>query len=263
MYTVTGRVDNGNGGTADCQSNVEVREPVRNPPTASCAVEPSSALPGAALSFSAQASSPDQRPLTYAWQVSPASAGHLDATNQATVHLDTTGAAPGNVTANLTVSDDRGLSATCSAQATIEPPPPPPQAALATTLQFKPNSARVDNAAKAALDDVALRLQQDASAKAVIVGFATSTELGGRHRPLAAAATLKLAEQRAVNAKAYLVSEKGIAGDRIEVRHDDGPQKAEVWVVPQGASYTGAGQTFDENALKPAPVRRARRKGGR
>lgn len=263
MYTVTAKVDNGSGGTADCQSNVEVREPVRNPPTASCSVSPNSALPGAALTFSAQASSPDSRPLTYAWQVSPASAGHLDTTSQATAHLDTTNATPGSVTGTLTVTDDRGLTGTCSAQATIENPPPPPQASLATTLQFKPNSSRVDNAAKAALDDVALRLQQDANAKAVIVGFATSTELGGRRKPLTAAATLKLAEERAVNAKAYLVSEKGIASDRIEVRHDDGPQKAEVWVVPQGATYTGAGQTFDENAVKAAPVRRPRRKSGK
>ncbi len=251
MYTITGRVDNGSGGTADCQANLEVREAPRNPPTATCAVSPDSVLPGAPLTFSAQASSPDNRPLTYAWDIS---AGHPDSTSAATAHVDTTGAAPGTVTGTLKVSDDRGLTTSCSAQATIEQPPPPPQAALATTLQFKPNSSRVNNAAKAALDDVALRLQQDATAKAVIVGFATSTEVAHR-RPLSPAATVRLAEERAVNAKAYLVSEKGIASDRIEVRHDDGPQKAEVWIVPQGASYTGSGQTFDENALK-APVRR-------
>src|SRR6185437_11211016 len=96
--------------------------------------------------------------------------------------------------------------------------------------------------------------------KAVIVGSATSNEVVGRHaRKLSDAATVRLAEERAVNAKAYLVKEKGIAADRIEVRQDtSGAQKADVWVVPQGASYTGSGQTFDESALaKPAP--RARR----
>lgn len=252
MYTVTGRVNNGVGGTADCQTSVEIRVPERHPPTATCSVTPDSVLPGAALTFSAQASSPDNRPLTYAWQISE---GRPDTTSQATVHDDTTGAMPGTVTGSLTVTDDRGLTGTCSANATVQTPPPPPQAALATTLQFRPNSSRVDNAAKAALDDVALRLQQDVTAKAVIVGFATSTEVTGR-RPLSADATLRLAEERAVNAKAYLVSEKGIASDRIEVRHDDGPQKAEVWIVPQGASYTGSGQPFDESAVKPAPTRR-------
>lgn len=249
MYTVTGHVDNGKGGAADCSANVEVREPVKNPPTASCSVTPDSVLPGAALTFSGQAQSPDQRPLTYAWTIEPSSAGHLDTTTQPTVHLDTTGGTPGNVTGRLTVTDDRGLSASCSSNATIQTPPPPPQAALATTLQFKPNSSRVDNAAKAALDDVALRLQQDASAKAVIVGYATSTEVA-RRKALSPAATVKLAEERAVHAMNYLVKEKGIAADRIEVRHGDGPQKAEVWVVPQGASYTGAGETFDASVIK-------------
>ncbi|MGH9415728.1 MAG: OmpA family protein [Terriglobales bacterium] len=256
MYTVSGRATNATGATADCQTQVEVRQPPQHPPTASCAVDPSSVLPGATLTFSATASSPDQRPLTYSWQVSPASAGHLDTDSQASVHLDTTGGAPGAVTGTLKVTDDRGLSASCSADATIQAPAPPPEASLATTLQFKPNSSRVDNAAKAALDDVALRLQQDATAHAVIIGYATSTE---RTRPLSAAATLRLAEERAVNAKAYLVQEKGIASDRIEVRHGDAPQKAEVWIVPQGATYAGPGETFDENAVH-APAHRAVRR---
>lgn len=255
MYTVTGRVDNGQGGTADCTSNVEVRQPPRNPPTASCSVDPTTpVLPGAPLTFSVQATSPDNRPLTFAWTVSE---GHPDTTSQATLHDDTTGDTPGTVNASVTVTDDRGLSATCSAQGTIQAPPPAPQAVLATTLQFKPNSSRVDNAAKAALDDVALRLQQDATARAVIVGSATSTEVNRRH--LSDAATTRLAEERAVNAKAYLVQEKGIAADRVEVRQTtDNPHQAEVWVVPQGASYTGNGQTFDESVVKPAPTRRVR-----
>lgn len=249
MYTITGTVSNAAGQSASCHTQVELREPPRHPPTASCSVAPDSVLPGATLTFTATASSPDNRPLTYQWAVEPASAGHLDSTNQATVHLDTTGATPGGVTGRLTVSDDRGLSASCSAQATIQQPPPPPQASLAATLEFKPNSSRVNNVSKAALDDVALRLQQDASAKAVIVGYATSTEVA-RRRPLAAAATLRLAEERAVHAEQYLVNQKGIASDRIEVRHADGPHKAEVWIVPQGATYSGAGVVFDASAIR-------------
>ncbi|MGH9475158.1 MAG: OmpA family protein [Terriglobales bacterium] len=249
LYTITGKLSNAAGQTASCSTSVEVREPVRHPPTASCSVSPDSVLPGGSLTLTGEASSPDNRPLTYAWTVEPASAGHLDSTSQATVHLDTTGATPGSVTGRLTVTDDRGLSASCSAGATIQTPPPPPQASLATTFQFKPNSSRVDNVAKAALDDVALRLQQDASAKAVIVGYATSSEVQ-RRRPLSAEATVRLAEERAVHAKQYLVNEKGIASDRIEVRQADGPHQAEVWIVPQGASYTGAGVPFDESVVK-------------
>jgi outer membrane protein OmpA-like peptidoglycan-associated protein len=176
--------------------------------------------------------------------------------------VDTTGVAPGTLNANVTVRDDRGLSANCSSAVTVEAPPPPPQASLATVLNFKHNSARVDNVAKAALDDVALRLQQDPNAHAVIVGF-SGPEEGPRTRNQASkeAAITRLAEERAINAKAYLVQEKGVSADRIEVRenHTDGGQKAEVWVVPQGASYTGSATQFDENAVKPAtPVRHRR-----
>ncbi|MGH9412918.1 MAG: PKD domain-containing protein [Terriglobales bacterium] len=249
MYTITGTVNNGSGQTASCHTQVEVREPVRHPPTASCSVEPISVLPGATLTFTGTASSPDNRPLRYSWTVAPASAGHLDSTTQATVHLDTTGATPGGVTGRLTVTDDHGLSASCTARTNIQQPPPPPQATLATTLEFKPNRSRINNVSKAALDDVALRLQQDASAKAVIVGYATSTEVR-RHRPLSAAATLHLAEERAVHAEQYLVNQKGIASDRIEVRHADGPHKAEVWIVPQGATYTGGGVAFDASTIR-------------
>ncbi|MGH9518681.1 MAG: hypothetical protein ACRD2D_03490, partial [Terriglobales bacterium] len=114
MYTVTGRVDNGQGGTADCTTSVEVRQPPQHPPTASCSVDPTTpVLPGAPLTFSVQASSPDNRPLTYAWTVSE---GHPDTTSQATLHDDTTGATPATVNGSVTVTDDRGLSATCSAQ---------------------------------------------------------------------------------------------------------------------------------------------------
>lgn len=260
MYTASVRVDNGSGGFADCKTNIQVNEkpvPPKHPPVVSCSLEPTTVHPGATVTLTAQASSPDDRPLTYAWTVT---GGTLDSNNQASVHLDTTGVAPGTVNGNVAVTDDRGLSANCSTALTVEAPPPPPQAQLATTLNFKPNSARVDNVAKAALDDVALRLQQDANAHAVMVGFAGPDEgqrTGNEQRK--EASLTRLAEERAVNAKAYLVQEKGIAADRIEVRedHTTGGQKAEVWVVPQGASYTGSAQPFDENAVQPAAPKHA------
>ncbi len=268
LYSVAARVDNGQGGVADCSTNIEVQEKPKHPPTVSCSAEPTTVRPGAAVTLTAQATSPDDRPLTYAWTVT---SGKLDTDNQATVHVDTTGVAPGTLNANVAVHDDRGLSANCSSAVTVEAPPPPPQASLATTLNFKHNSARIDNVAKAALDDVALRLQQDPNAHAVIVGF-SGPEEGPRTRNQARkeAAITRLAEERAVNAKAYLVQEKGVSADRIQVRenHANGGQKAEVWVVPQGASFTGSAAQFEENAVRPAkpvhhrrPRRRATPKG--
>ena len=64
----------------------------------------------------------------------------------------------------------------------------------------KRRPARVDNEAKACLDDVALNLQQQTDATAVLVGEAASDEKKAD----------TLAAQRAVNTKDYLVKEKGI-----------------------------------------------------
>jgi len=249
VYTVSSHVDNGQGGFADCKTDVELREPVKNPPTVTASADPSSLLPGAASTLTAVCSSPDQRPLTLGWTVT---GGKLDSNNQAVVHLDTTDVAPGTITGTVTCTDDRGLSATADTTVTVEAPAAPPPATLATTIAFKTNSARVDNVAKAALDDVALRLQQDPNAKAVIVGFSDSSE---RNADM-------LAKQRAVNAKAYLTTEKGIAADRIEVRSDTttGGTKAEVWIVPQGATYSGSAQPFDESSVKPMVAHHAARR---
>ena len=96
----------------------------------------------------------------------------------------------------------------------------------------------MDNEAKGILDDVALRMQRDPDAKAVIVGDVDPDERGG----------VRLAQQRAVNTKGYLTSEKGIDPSRIEVRSGTaGGKRAEIYLVPAGATFNVEGaQTFTE-----------------
>jgi hypothetical protein len=150
----------------------------------------------------------------------------------------------GAVTVNCTATDDRGLSGSTSTTVRAEIPPPP-QANKIGEIAF-PNKAkpwRVDNTAKAILDDVAVRLQGEPDAKAVIVGYFDPTEKGG----------VILAEQRAVNTKAYLTQEKGINPGRIEVRTGTaGGNRAEIYLVPAGATLNMPGtQTFNEGAVAP------------
>ncbi|MHB8735470.1 MAG: PKD domain-containing protein, partial [Terriglobales bacterium] len=78
VYSVSSHVDNGQGGFADCKTDVELREPVKNPPTVTASADPSSLLPGAASTLTAVCSSPDQRPLTLGRTVT---AGKLDTNN--------------------------------------------------------------------------------------------------------------------------------------------------------------------------------------
>jgi outer membrane protein OmpA-like peptidoglycan-associated protein len=86
-------------------------------------------------------------------------------------------------------------------------PAPSAPAAQEEILHFTSGSARVSNIAKAKLDEVALKLKQDPTLVAEIIGHAD--------RSGSAAANDRLSEQRAQAAKAYLVSRHGIDGARI------------------------------------------------
>jgi outer membrane protein OmpA-like peptidoglycan-associated protein len=126
------------------------------------------------------------------------------------------------------------------------PPPPPPAASQLNQIDFKRNSARVDNKAKAILDDVALRLQRDADGKVVIIGGSDAKERRGE----------RLASERAINAKNYLVKEKGIDPSRIELRSGGEGMTAVIWWVPAGAAAPNQGTPVSETA--PMPHKAAR-----
>jgi outer membrane protein OmpA-like peptidoglycan-associated protein len=252
-YNVTGKVnDNGKGKkmmAANCTASFTVKEPPKHPPVISCSANPTTVKSGEPATVSANASSPDARPLTYSWNTS---GGHVTGTG-ASVQLDTAGAPAGPITVNGTVSDDRGLTASCSSTVNVEVPPPPPTASKLNEINFPDTKrpGRVDNAAKAILDDVALKLQRDADAKAVVIGYAMADELKKK-------ANKDLAAERAYNTKQYLTQEKGIDPSRIEVRTGTGEgQKAEIWIVPAGATFTGEGTTVvDESMFAKKPAKK-------
>lgn len=247
-YTVTGKVNDDRTGKkmsmANCTAGFTVKEPPKHPPVISCSASPNTVKSGDPATVTATASSPDNRPLTYSWN---ATAGRVTGSGTS-VQLDTAGAPAGPITVNGTATDDRGLTASCSTSVNVEVPPPPPTASKLNEIGFpdKKKPARVDNAAKAILDDVALKLQRDADAKAVVIGFADAAE---------AKKTKNLAAMRAFNTKEYLTKEKGIDPTRIELRTDGEGTKAEIWIVPAGASFTGENTTVvDESTLVKKPV---------
>jgi outer membrane protein OmpA-like peptidoglycan-associated protein len=238
-YTVTGHVSEGQkpGQFADCTANFTIKQ--FEPPTLSCTASPTTVQPGGTATITATGVSPQNRPLTYSFT---ASAGQISGSGN-TATLSTTGAPAGTITITGTVQDDKGQTATCSASVDVQAPPPPPKPTTKTlcSISFdrdKRRPARVDNEAKACLDDVALNLQQQTDATAVVVGEAASTE----KKPEA------LAAQRAVNTKDYLVKEKGIDPSRISVRTGtQGNKEVENYLVPAGA-------TFDSDVQGTTPV---------
>ena len=242
-YTVTGNVSDGKKGTASCNATFNVKQ--NQPPTITCSANPTTVKPGDTAQISCQGQSPDNRPLTYKHE---ASAGTITP-NGPNASLSTQGAQPGPITVTSTVTDDRNLSANTQTTVTIEapppPPPPPPQASKINQIEF-PNAAkpwRVDNTAKAVLDDVALRLQREPDSRLVIVGSKDPSE----RRP-------NLDAERAVDAKFYLTNDKGIDPNRIETRSGGTAGKvAEFWIVPAGATYQGSESVVDETKVKPIP----------
>ncbi len=122
-YTVTARVSDPRmkkGGEASCSSNFTVKEPPKNPPTMSCAADPTSVQAGAASTISCNCTSPDNVPVTVsAWN---ASGGSLSGSG-GTATLDTTGASAGPITVSATCTDSRGLNTQATALVTVENPP--------------------------------------------------------------------------------------------------------------------------------------------
>ena len=245
-YTVKGHVSEGNkpGEMADCSAPFSVQQ--FQPPTVSCSANPSTVAPGDSSTITASGSSPQNRPLTYSYS---STAGSVTG-NTSTATLNTTGAAPGTITVTANVVDDKGQSASCTATVTVNAPPPPPAPTTSALCSITfdrdmKRPARVDNEAKACLDDIALNMQRSSDAKLAVVGNASTTEKAGS----------KAAAARAVNTKAYLVSEKGIDASRISVYtgSQDGKSAAST-LIPTGATLDQTGLTaVDESAVKVVP----------
>ena len=235
--------------TASCSSKFTLKP--LNPPQISCSASPSSVEVGTSATVTCTCTSPDNVPVTVGgWSSTGGSVSGSG--NSAT--LSTTGASPGTVTVNATCTDSRGLTASTSSSVTVNnpppPPPPPPQAAKLNECDY-PNKVkpwRVDNPCKAALDDVAGKLQQDPDAKLVVVGNSAPNE---KRKNLAA--------ERAVDVKYYLTqgeAQQHIDASRIECRTGSaGTTTTEQWIIPAGASFPNASSTtpVDETKVKNIP----------
>jgi ribosomal protein S11 len=267
-YSVQGTVKEGRKGkeglkpweTAQCSASFTVKE--FEPPTISCSANPATIKPGDTSTITCQGASPQNRPLTYSYT---AQAGSITG-NGTTAEYSSTGAPTGAVSITGTVNDDKNHSASASTTVTIEAPPPPPQphTQALCSISFttdKTRPTRVDNEAKACLDQVALDLKQQADAKAVVVGQSDDKEkaLTAKQEKFAEhhkhAKVTEFAAQRAVNAKEYLVTDQGIDASRISVATvpTDG-QTVQNYLVPSGADFNAdiSGTTpVDESAVKP------------
>ncbi len=245
-YTAKGHVTEGKkpGEMADCSAAYTIK--AFEPPTVTCSANPSSVNPGESSTITANGVSPQNRPLTYSYS---ATAGSITG-NTSTATLSTAGAAPGTITVTCNVVDDKGQTASQTTTVTVNAPPPPPAPTTSNlcSINFdrdKRRPTRVDNEAKACLDDISLNLQRSSDAKLAVVGNAAGGERMGN----------KLAAERAVNTKDYLVKEKGIDASRVAAYTgtQDG-KTVTMTLIPAGATLDSTGITaVDESAVKARP----------
>ncbi len=244
------------GGSASCTANFTVKAKPMNPPQVSCTANPATVKASELSTITVTATSPDNAAISsYSYT---ASAGTINGTG-ATATLDTTGiTASQTVTVTATATDARNLSGSGTCTVSVEYVPAP-TCSKVNSIQFPDLKRpwRVDNTAKAILDDVASRLKADPNAHVEIVGYADGEKapMEGKGRKRHA---MNLAAQRAVNAKAYLVQQQGIDPSRISVHQGTGQQKvADIVWVPQGANEATCADLqnttpVDENVVKPS-----------
>ena len=273
-YTVKAEVKEGKKGkeglkpgqSADATATYTVKQ--FEPPTISCSASPSNIKPGDTSTVMANAMSPQNRPLTISYA---ATAGSISGSG-ATATFSSTGAPTGVTGITCTVTDDKSQTATASTSVTITEPykAPIPHSSSLGSIDFskdKKHPTRANNEAKAALDGIALQLQQQPDAKLALVGQADAKEQAATAKQAKAAMKNKhvkvvnLAAERAVNVKDYLVKEKGIDASRISVyTGTDDAQKVDTYLVPAGATFTADVQgttPVDETMVKPAPMKKA------
>ncbi len=263
-YTVKGTVKEGKKGkeglkpgqSAECSASYTVKE--FEPPTLGCSASPTSINPGDSSTVTATGASPQNRPLTYSYS---AAAGNISGTGN-TATFSSTGAPTGPVEITCKVADDKGHTATAGTSVTIVAPPPPPvvhvESLCVISFEMDPKRpTRVDNESKACLDEVSMEMQKQPDSKAVIVGNSTADEKNppkAKHHKKGAK-VVDPAAQRAVNAKDYLVKEKGIDPSRITTATGTNDEKkAQNYLVPPAANFANDVQgttPVDESTVQP------------
>ena len=231
-YTVTLHVDDGRGGAATCSADIRIEPKPNRPPTIACTANPNSVFAGERSQITCNASDPDGDSLTYAHAGARTPVGSQGMARQGTMTRPGLSASAYAITTR--VDDGRGGAADASTTVTVKPTPVPPQASKINECLFgKPLSTRIDNVCKRILDDVALRLQSEPRASAVIIGYSDPKERRGD----------KLAGDRGTNAVKYL-GEKGIDASRVTTRSGSGQagadarnRRIDVIFVPEGATY--------------------------
>jgi len=191
-HTVKVLVTDVDGMTDSCEFTVGVNRRPNVLPTVGLSLSKKDVCAGEVITATSTPKDPDGDPLTHSWQVN----GQPHRGSDAVTRIDTSGMAGGSHTVTVTTKDDRGGTATASQTFTL---------CEKITIQV---DKRVDNIAKAKLDEVALKMQQNPNLKAKLTGHTDNT---GSEK-----ANQKAGLKRAEMVKKYLVKQHNLDPERLE-----------------------------------------------
>ncbi len=193
-HRVTVTVTDVDGMTATCDFTVNVNRKENNNPTCSLRLDKDTVYAGEPVAATVTASDPDGDPLTYSYTVD----GQPASGSGSSLTIATSGMAGGPHTVTATVRDDRGGS--CSDTKTFNV-----REKIIIQIDDRP-----DNIAKAKLDEIALKLQQNPRLMVTITGH---TDDRGSEK-----ANEKVGLRRANALRDYIVKQHKVDLSRIETR---------------------------------------------
>ena len=191
-HTARVSVTDSDGMSSNCEFAVVVERKANRNPTVTLTVDKTEVTAGDTITAKVTASDPDNDPITYSWKVD----GQARPETGSQLSLNTSGLSGGRHTVSVTVTDDRGGSTTETRSFSVR-----------ERITIQMSGSRPNNVAKAQLDEVALKLQQNPQLRASITGHTDGrgSESGNQ----------KMGQRRADAAKDYLVTQHSISGDRI------------------------------------------------
>ncbi|HTY62631.1 MAG TPA: PKD domain-containing protein [Acidobacteriota bacterium] len=225
-YNVQCAVSDGEA-TATASSIGTVKEKIipNKPPSIECQTTTMDVASGGSVQLRAKASDPDNDRLSYSWS---ATGGTVSGSGD-TATFNAAGVGAGSYSVTVTVDDGRGGKASCSMTVNVSE-------RLSVTKEkcgyFLANQDRVDNCAKAILDDVAVRMKNDPKLHANIIGYTDESKLEKAKKGLG--------ERRAKNVAAYLGTQ-GVEASRLTIT-DGGANN------PVGDNKTVAGRALNRRA---------------
>jgi hypothetical protein len=206
---------------------------------------PKQVTEGEIITYTADVSYGGTATLRYNWKVSPSTARIISGAGTPTLTVDSTGLGGQRIVATL-FADDGSSDPACSQSAQAVSEVIPLKATSIVNRKFDEcNNCTFDDQ-KARLDNLAVELQNDPSARAYIIAY------NGRTSPLGKIDVLM------TRAREYLVSQRGIDASRLVLMNGGYREtdSVELWIVPSGAQPPQATPTIKASDIKPVRRRR-------